>query len=1504
MTSIEKKTQQPNQSRSPQRHWLKKIIWSVIVLILMTLVALAVMFSTERGSRFLLDRVLKHQSMVTYDYEGGSFLSGLKLKNLDLHLTDLDVKMQNVNVVIGWRAILDKELHFYKANIQKLEIINNKPASNAPFDFSVINMPLALRLDHAGIDQLILKTSTSSTEIKNIKTENILWQDTKLSFKEVSLNVLDQVVVKQAHGQMDFQGKYPLQAVAKVEVPALSSLNVKDIFVDARGTLDRLAVGFATSTPDLLTGRMLLHPVQDNVPMQGQLNFNHYHWPVATEQKLFTESGIARLQGSASEMNVDLSTDLVGVNVPKGNYRGLMNVDYLHQLNIKQFIGRLMGGQVDLKGILNWDKALKWDINGQLNGFKAQDKAIPAQIQPYLPPVISGPLGVTGSLDQGLHLKAFVHVEHYESLQVQLNQAEQKAKAPAEPLNVDIGWSGINRSFPSIGWLNSPQGQAKIRLVGDETDLSLSTQIQKHAQTLLPAGAYQAQAILKGEQVDVSEFKLITPKGGLNAKAHVDLPTKKRELKWNAALTAKNFNPQTVSAAAPVNLINGVINANGYAQHNNQFITLNYIDLTGQLAEQAETIHLTGQSTTALLMNDEKHGGGLRGYGVIYDGKLTSSQYQNANGQLNFNIAGTPTSININQFQHDGVAGKILANGKVDLTQGIGWDMNASLVRFKPQYFSSAVRGEVSGVVNSTGLWGDRAKRISINNLNLAGTINDQILRGKGKLSLVMNTQGKSLIPQQFEANDLFLAYAGNQAQVTGNAEKLAVKLNAPYLNKLYPDLRGRAYGIINMQTQPNIQAIANLNVDNFGFGDQLNIEKLRIRGELPTSETTPSQLQADMENLSYGDRQIQYGAVTISGTPKSHLVSVQGKNKYSKLYVQLNGGFNEQHDWFGQIQKGNFDSLRAMLKQQQNANVSFKAATKQLYIGQHCWASNQSQLCFDQPIEVSPEHGNLSFIANHLNLSDFAAFMPGGLAMTGELNGYAKAGWDKNKAPHLDAKIIAQNGRIGITSDDPDDIATTTSYQQLSVLARTVTDGLQLRADVKTQNIGNGYASVTIDPSKDQLPMQGEAAFSQVDLQFLKPFIADARRISGTLDFAAKINGTVSQPLVTGDLRLKDGAISMISLPVNLNNIQMYSSIRQDQASIMGVFNSGPGLGKIDGQVSWRDDPHIQLKVEGENLLVKQMPLATALVSPVMNIDIYPTKQSVSVKGAVAIPRAIINMPETSPDVINVSSDARIVRGGDDLVAILKAAKPWNVQADIDLSLGDRVVFQGFNSRIPLTGQLYLSQRGLETAMSANGAIGVSQKVKVESYGQTLDLNRAIARFNGPLSNPTLDIDTTKKISNTTLGVRITGTAVTPNIQIYNDGGLSEQEALNALLTGRINQGSSSLSQTEGFKSDVNNTLAAAGISLGLGGTRALTNQIGHAFGLSGLALDAQGTGDDTQVSVTGYITPDLYLRYGVGVFTTVNKLTLRYQMNKRLYLEASESVERAVDVFYNWRF
>ena len=658
------------------------------------------------------------------------------------------------------------------------------------------------------------------------------------------------------------------------------------------------------------------------------------------------------------------------------------------------------------------------------------------------------------------------------------------------------------------------------------------------------------------------------------------------------------------------------------------------------------------------------------------------------------------------------------------------------------------------------------------------------------------------------------------------------------------------------------------------------------------------------MDSLKSGSREIQQGEISLAGTREAHILKVQAQNKLSKFYVQLAGGFNAQNNWLGQIQKGDFDSLRARLVQRQNASVIYNSAKTEVFVGAHCWTSQQSELCFDQPIRVSKTKGNVSFITKNVDLNDFAAFMPEDLAITGKVNGYAKAVWAQGTKPKIDARLVTRNGVIGLAAEDPQDVGSTLSYNEIGLIAKSVSEGLQVRLDVKTPDIGTGYANVIIDPYKDSKPMRGEIAFNEVQLKVFKPFIQDVRALSGTLSLAGKIAGTLTQPLFNGEMRLKDGAISMISLPVNLNNIQVYSSIRQDRASINGAFNSGQGVGLITGNIDWKNDPRIQLHLKGENLLVRQAPLITAVVTPDLTLDVLPMQKKLTLNGKVEVPRALISMPEASAPVVNLSSDVRIVHEGDDQLAILKAARPWDIRADIMVDLGNQVIFQGFDSRIPLLGRLYLSQRGLETAMRANGAIGVSQRVKIEAYGQSLDLNRAIARFNGPLSNPTLDVDANKNVQGSLVGVRVTGTATSPNIQIYNEAGLSEQEALNALVTGRINEGSSGISQAEGFKSDVNNTIAAAGISMGLGGTRALTNQIGRTFGLSGLALDAQGTGDDTQVSVTGYLTPDLFIRYGVGVFTPVNKLTLRYQMNKRGYLEASQSLERAIDVFYNWRF
>lgn len=1501
MTEVEQQLTPPTGPKS-ERHIFRSIVLIIFITLLLLVSSVLVMMSTDKGSRFLLDRVLQTQQIIKYEYEGGNLLSGIILKNVLVQLKAVNVSIDRADVSLGWRAILNKEIHLSHADIKNLVIINKNPPSGKPFAFDAIKLPFVLRVDEATLDRLEIKTTTSTVDFNDIYLKDALWSGTKLNFEDSRMD-MGYLALQNATGEMDFSGKYPLNAKADVIIPALNSLDIKTIKLVATGTLDTLKAGIATQTPDMLTGWVVVHPVRDLVPMNGELLFKNYHLPLLKEQKLFAKDGVARFSGDVQKLVINLDTDLKGEQIPEGKYNALMDTDLKNQLNIRDFNGQLMDGSVALNGLVNWHEHVSWDIKGRLSHLNPKNETVPQVAQDFLPPNLDANISSSGTMEKGLALVAELAFDKYETWNVKLNQAEAKDKKP-QPMLLDVSWKNIDRAVPYIGWLSSDEGQTNIALKEGQQDIYLSTTVRPHEQALLPTGKYNARLDVKGSFLDVENFSYQAAKGSLVGQAKVKLPSEKQQLSWQAQLKAQDFNPQTVSASAPVNLLNGEIKATGFAKPNQQIIQLEQIDLKGQLAQAGsnEMIALKGKSTAALIFHDQKAGGGFKSFAVNYDGSLNA--LNQGDGLLKIDIAGTPEFIKVNELKHDGVAGKLFATGSVNLKDKLGWDIDASLVRFKPQYFVSSVKGEISGHVKSQGVWSDQLKRIDIRQLNAAGFINNKPVRGRGNLTLLLDSNQKGFLPQQFEANDLFLAYAQNQLQATGNAQSLKIKLNAPALYELYPGLQGRAYGSLNIQSQPRLKAIANIAVDDFAFNDLVSTKSLRIQGELPTSETTPTLLTAKIDNLRSGNKEIENAVVSLAGTRKAHLLKVESKNRQSNFYVQLAGGFNANNDWLGQLQKGNFSSRRVNLVQSQNVPIIYTTSLSELYIGQHCWQSSNSQLCLDQAARLSKAKGHFSVVTKNLELNDFAAFMPEGLAVTGQLNGYARGSWVNGSRPKLDASLVTRKGEIGLAAADPQDIATTVTYDELSLIAKSVNDGLLFRVDMKTPDIGTGYANVIINPYQNNMPMRGEVAFDDVQLKVFKPFIKDVRSMSGTLALAGKVNGTLTQPQITGEMRLKNGAISMISLPVNLSNIQLYSSIRQDSASIDGAFNSGRGVGRLKGSFDWKNDPHLALTLKGDNLLIRQAPMITAIVQPDLSLDVYPFQQKLSLKGSIDVPRARISMPESSATVVNVSPDVRVVQQGQDLLATLKAAKPWEIRADMTVTLGNQVIFQGFESNIPLVGRLHLSQRGLETAMRANGAIGVSQKVKIEAYGQSLDLNRAIARFNGPLANPTLDIDANKPVQGSMVGVRVTGTATVPNVQVYNDAGLSEQEALNALLTGRINEGNTGLSNTEGFKSDVNNTIAAAGISMGLGGTRALTNQIGRTFGLSGLALDAQGTGDDTQVSLTGYITPDLFIRYGIGVFTPVNKLTLRYQMNRRLYLEASQSLERAIDIFYNWRF
>ena len=82
------------------------------------------------------------------------------------------------------------------------------------------------------------------------------------------------------------------------------------------------------------------------------------------------------------------------------------------------------------------------------------------------------------------------------------------------------------------------------------------------------------------------------------------------------------------------------------------------------------------------------------------------------------------------------------------------------------------------------------------------------------------------------------------------------------------------------------------------------------------------------------------------------------------------------------------------------------------------------------------------------------------------------------------------------------------------------------------------------------------------------------------------------------------------------------------------------------------------------------------------------------------------------------------------------------------------------------------------------------------------------------------------------------------------------------------------------------------------------MTQKIGEEIGIEQLILETEGSGDQASVVASGYLTEDLSLRYGVGIFEPISTIALRYDLGRYFYLEAASGLAASLDIFYTRDF
>ena len=1179
-----------------------------------------------------------------------------------------------------------------------------------------------------------------------------------------------------------------------------------------------------------------------------------------------------------SHLSVDANAVINELNVaPKGNYdvrvRKAGNVIDINRLNYKGIVGDLMGsGQIQLA---TKKRPLTWQIDARTNGL------LPKQYRSDLPlERISGRISARGRLlnISKNRVKGQRHI-------ISFNNTDLQAQLDASQDGRAIGITG--------------GGDASVDIIDGALSV-FDARFDGQVDTAdVPSGRLSIDAAGTPKMISFRKLNYAGEAGSVQAKGALDL---RDNIGWNVTGRFDKFNL-------------------GYFLPNNPAILTGDLTTSGKWQPAAE--------------NNPNIQGKLQRFAVDFEGILDAEQLPA--GRLTINASGDDQVIRIKRFRHVGAAGSIDAQGTVDVRQGIAWDISAVMDRFNLGYFLKDTPSVITGSLNSDGRWTKTQQIINLKQLNLSGILKGQTLSAKGSLAAKLHLpedlasyferlQAKDVEAQykqvnalieSLNANNLVIRWGDNYLTANGNAKQLHTKINITSLDQLSDKLAGKVTGGATL-SQPAGQALPTIYIDLVGERIALPgfiLRQGRIRGKLVNLANSPSQLIVSAEGLDVAGQTFKSVNASFNGTEQAHVVNIEVANEQLGISARLKGGFDRQQlRWSGVIGKGRVKSKYAALNQLQPAQLivnlpqanSGGANELKVQLATHCWQAvdQTGKLCLRENLIASAAGGQVNLAVQKLDTSLFAVFLPKDIDWHGKINGRAIVGWQRGKPPTINTTLYSDNGKIGLIQDG-DSAPITLPYKRVSLIALSVPEGLKLRTDINTGRGGRGYAEVIVDPYKTPKPISGALVLNELNLAIFKPFFPGMRVLEGNITMAGGLGGTLDKPQFYGDVKLADGRIAMLDLPVNLTTVNVGAKVRGTQATIDGTFNSGTGTGKLTGTVDWQQKLQAKLSVVGERLVLTQPPLLYAVINPDIDIIVRPGDRYVNIEGAVSVPSATIRPPEASEDLITRTEDAVVIdrRNIGNIDEVLAISKPWSINADIGIDLGDDVSFRGFGAVIPLAGALNVTQRGQGT-LRAKGVVQVARRTSVDIFGQNLELNYGQIRFNGDVMKPNLSIEAVKIIDGNTVGVRVRGSPTNPNIVVFNNAGLTQQQAMNALVTGRINNGSATQISEQGFKSQVTNNLAAAGLNFGLSGTRNITNQIGQAFGLQSLTVDASGNSEGTNVNVTGYVSPDLYIRYGVGVFNAQNSLSIRYQLTRRVYVEATSAAENVVDVVYSWQF
>jgi translocation and assembly module TamB len=817
-------------------------------------------------------------------------------------------------------------------------------------------------------------------------------------------------------------------------------------------------------------------------------------------------------------------------------------------------------------------------------------------------------------------------------------------------------------------------------------------------------------------------------------------------------------------------------------------------------------------------------------------------------------------------------AGQGKAEGQVTLgfADGIRWDSRLQLSQLNPAYWLAELPGTLGGSLRSQGEYREQLKLDA--DLDLSGR-----LRGQPAL-LQVQAAGAG---ERWQVSKLDVRLGDNRVQGQGTLDqRLAGQLSIamPRLGQLWPQLAGQVKGQLDLAgTLQTPQGQLNLQGAQLAYQQQ-KLATLNLTAKLDSQQRGTLDLTGT--GIQTGDTDLGRLHLQGSGNRHQQRVSLDLDGSKLKLALAADGTLAQNFDWRGRIASGQVETADQVWQLQQAAPLQ-RLANGQLNLGAHCWQSGAASLCGDDQ-RLLPEP-RLRWRLRDFPMQTLAQWWPADFAWQGQLNAELKLDLPAS-GPKGDIRLDLGTGNLRVRDnghwlDLP--------YDRFSLTSQLRPQRIDTQLDFHGPQLGQLTLQAQINPRPANKPISGTFELAGLDLGLARPFLPMVERLSGHLNGSGTLSGGLLAPQVNGRLVVQDGEVAGSELPVSVQGLHAEALIVGEQLQLSSNWHSGEaGEGSLSGQLAWANGLNVDLHLLGSRLPVVVEPYATLEVHPDLNIRL--AEQRLAVAGKVQVPRGKIEIRQLPPSTVKVSEDAQVVGAHDP-----QARQSQAVAMDIDISVGapdgqPPLTFSGFGLNAELAGHLHMGDN-----LDTRGELTLN-KGRYRAYGQRLTLRRARLLFAGPIDQPYLDVEAIRQVDSVTAGLRISGNAEQPTTQVFSEPTMGQQQALSYLVLGRpASSGSGD-----------NNMLAEAALGLGLMGSSGVTGAVAQRLGISDFQLDTGGTGAQTSVVASGNLSEKLSLRYGVGVFEPASTIALRYELTKKVYVEAASGLASSLDIFYKRDF